>query len=261
MRCSGGPSVRTPCLAWVTPDPRTSERPPQQRVPAVTHALRPTYAAHRRGSRGRARLALAALATAVALTGCGDDGGAGGAGPTAVETAADGSVFNQADVDFASQMIPHHAQAVQMVVMAQGRDVDSEVAAVMEEIRASQVPEIETMTDWLTSWDQPVPETSLDHANAGHDGTGMHDMEGMDGMDMDDMPGMMSGEQMSSLEDADGSAFQEMWLSMMVAHHEGAVEMAQTEVEDGENPDAVALARSIAQSQAAEIETLEALQG
>jgi uncharacterized protein (DUF305 family) len=75
-------------------------------------------------------------------------------------TASEGSEFNRADVNFTTQMMPHHAQAVQMVVMAQGRDLSAPVSSLMEDIRIAQVREIETMADWLSTWDEPIPETS-----------------------------------------------------------------------------------------------------
>lgn len=196
------------------------------------------------------RLGFAAivLATVSVLTGCGSDTGSETA---TVRTAADGSLFNQADVDFATRMMPHHAQAVQMVVMAQGRDIDPEVSALMDQIRTEQVPEIETMSDLLRAWDEPIPETSLDHANA------HSPMEDMDGMAA--MPGMMSAEAMTDLESSDDRDFEEMWLAMMIAHHEGAIEMAATETEAGVNDEAVALAEQIIAAQTAEIEVLRAL--
>src|SRR5680860_973640 len=110
----------------------------------------------------------------------------------------------------------------------------------------SQAPEIETMTAWLGDWDEPVPETMRDHSNA----------EGE--MEMDsDMPGMMSSQDMDELETAVDADFQEMWLEMMLEHHEGAVEMAQTEQDDGEFEPAMELAESIEASQSDEIELME----
>ncbi len=204
----------------------------------------------------RRRTAVAAVliaTTAVSACGGTDDDAAGA--PTAASTAADGSTFNTADVDFATEMIPHHAQAVQMVVMAQGRELDPPVAALMDEIRTAQVPEIETMSDWLVAWDKPIPDTSLDHSNAGED---MGDMSsGME--DMSDMPGMMSADQMGALEDSTGARFQTMWLQMMIGHHEGAIEMAEIEIENGTNADAVALAQEIVESQTAEIERMDGM--
>ncbi len=204
----------------------------------------------------RRRLALvgATLATATLLAACGE--GSDSAEPSAAQTAPDGSTFNQADIDFATRMIPHHAQAVQMVVMAQGRDLDPEVAALMDQIRTAQVPEIEQMSDLLRAWDQPIPETSLDHANA-H--SPMEDMDHMSGMS--GMPGMMSADAMGELDASDDRGFETMWLSMMVEHHEGAIEMAEEELETGANEEALALADDIVESQTAEIVTLEELAG
>lgn len=196
----------------------------------------------------RLAVSTTAVLALTALSGCGGSDNESADKPSAVQTASDGSTFNQADVDFASQMLPHHAQAVQMVVMAQGRELDAPVAALMEDIRGAQVPEIETMSDWLTTWGEPIPETSLDHANAEKE---LADMD-----DMGAMPGMMTAEQMVSLEDASGSAFQTLWLQMMISHHDGAIEMARTEIENGSNAEAVALAEDIVESQTAEIESM-----
>ncbi|KQQ44103.1 hypothetical protein ASF50_03085 [Nocardioides sp. Leaf307] len=198
------------------------------------------------------------------MAACGDDDGSGsdtgsdrGSAAVSVPESAD---FNEADVVFATDMVQHHAQALAMVDMTTGRDLDPEVADLVEQIRSAQAPEIEQMVDWLTAWDQPVPPTVNDHANAhAEDGTGT---DGSGGMDMDsDMPGMMSDAEMDALEEAPDASFQEEWLEMMVAHHEGAVEMAETEAAEGEDADAVALAESIVDSQSAEIEQMRALLG
>ncbi len=186
------------------------------------------------------------LATLLALSACGGDGDE--PAPES-HTAANGDVFNDADVDFATDMIQHHAQALQMVDLTLGRRLDPAVQALAEEIRMAQSPEIEQMTTWLTDWDQPIPETVRDHANAHGDG-----------MEMDsDLPGMMSAEEMSELEAAEGAAFRELWLEMMIEHHEGAVEMARTEQSDGIFEPAVELAESIEASQEDEIATMEGL--
>ena len=124
---------------------------------------------------------------------------------------------------------------------------DEELA---EEIRAAQGPEIDQLNALLESWGQ---EPAQD----------MEDMEGMDheGMDHEGMTGMMSEEQMAELEAAEGGEFDTMFLQMMIEHHEGAVEMAQAEQEDGVFADAVALAESIEASQTAEIELMEDMLG
>src|SRR3712207_3510167 len=144
---------------------------------------------------------LLALALALGVTACGDDESTE---PSATRTAGNGDVFNDADVEFATGMIPHHAQAIEMVVLAQDRPLDPEVARLRDQVREAQVPEVETMTDWLTAWGEEVPETSLDHGHAEHGTGGMEHLE--------DMPGMMTAEQMEELEQAPDKAFQELWL-------------------------------------------------
>lgn len=163
---------------------------------------------------------------------------------------------NDADVAFATDMIPHHAQALSMADVTRNRPLDPEVAALVEDIRSAQAPEIETMVDWLTDWDQEIPETIRDHANAAHGGD-TESTEPMQGMA--DMPGMMSAEEMTTLENASDEEFQRMWLTMMVKHHEGAVEMAKKEVAAGEFKPAVDLAKNIASSQEQEIDTMNGL--
>ena len=118
-----------------------------------------TYEAREEGGRfHRGRSLLFTLA------GCGDDGETEAA--QAEQTASNGEVFNDADVDFATAMIPHHAQALVMVDLTLGRELSPEVQQLTEDIQAAQGPEIELMVDWLTQWDQPVPETMRDHTNA-----------------------------------------------------------------------------------------------
>ena len=198
----------------------------------------------------RARLAAAAalpFLLAATLAGCGDD--TTDERPAAVRTASNGDRFNDADVSFASEMIPHHADALVMVDMTQGRELTPEMADLTEDIRAAQAPEIEQMADWLTAWGEEVPETSRDHVNS-HDMDDMGEMGDGMGMDPDDL---------AALEDSDGTAFEQMWLQMMIEHHEGAIEMAQDEQADGLSDDAVALAESIESSQTAEIERMETM--
>ena len=73
------------------------------------------------------------------------------------------------------------------------------------------------------------------------------------------MPGMMTADDMDALENASDAEFQDMWLEMMVEHHEGAVEMAETEQEDGQYTPAVDLAGQIIDAQTQEIETMQGL--
>ena len=200
----------------------------------------------------RSKTALAAglvLGLGLSLAACGED-------EPADQPAASQTEHNEADVEFAQSMLPHHAQALAMVDMTRGRQLDPEVQELADAIMAAQTPEIETMTDWLTSWGEEVPETSRDHMNAeGHGG-------GHGGMgDTSDMPGMMSEEEMSELEAADDAEFQDMWLEMMIEHHQGAIEMAVAEQSDGQYQPALDLAEEIETAQAEEVSVMEKLQG
>jgi uncharacterized protein (DUF305 family) len=197
------------------------------------------------------------LVLAAGLTACGDDTDAA---PT---TGTSATEHNDADVAFASDMIQHHAQALSMVDLTLDRPLDPEVQALAEDIRAAQAPEIETMADWLTSWGEEVPETMRDHVNSGHDmddmSDNMEDMEGMD--DGEEMPGMMTTEDMDALENASDEEFQDMWLEMMIEHHEGAIEMAETERAEGRFKEAVDLAEQVVEAQTEEIDTMKGLLG
>ena len=120
------------------------------------------------------------------------------------------------------------------------------------------------MSGWLQQWGEEVPSTMRDHVNGGHDGHGDDEdssvSDSMEGMD-DDMPGMMSGEDMDALENASDAEFSDMWLKMMIEHHEGAIKMAETEQDEGEFKPAVDLAGTIIESQSTEIDTMEKLLG
>lgn len=194
-------------------------------------------------------LCAALLAAMSVLAACGNNDESS---EPETQTAANGEEFNDADVEFATEMIQHHAQALAMVDLTMGRQLDPPVQQLAEDIREAQGPEIEQMTTWLTDWDQPIPETMRNHANAHGDGE----------MDMDsEMPGMMSAEKMAELEAAKGTEFQRMWLEMMIEHHRGAIEMAQTEQSAGKHADAVELAENIESAQQDEISTMESLLG
>ena len=196
--------------------------------------------------------AAAVLTVLLAAAGCGSDDAGSASSLSATE-------HNDADVAFATDMIQHHAQALSMVDLTMGRPLDPEVERLAEDIRAAQGPEIETMSDWLTAWGEEVPPTMRDHSHAGHDTEGMG--ESMEDMDDAEMPGMMSAEEMTALEEASDAAFQSRWLEMMVEHHEGAIEMAEEQQDDGCYRPAVELAASIIEAQQTEIDTMESLLG
>ncbi|EAQ5978266.1 DUF305 domain-containing protein [Salmonella enterica subsp. enterica serovar Senftenberg] len=182
-------------------------------------------------------LALA-LVAALALTGCGNTADNAANSGTSNSSKAD---FNDADVTFAQSMIPHHQQAVVMAKMAKANAESSDVKDLAAKVEAAQGPEIDTMSGWLKAWGQKQPS-----------GNGMGSMNGMD-HGSDGMPGMMSDDDMMSLDSTKGTGFDRMFLTMMITHHEGAIEMAETEQTDGKNADAIALAKKIEADQTAEI--------
>ncbi|PVG84590.1 DUF305 domain-containing protein [Nocardioides gansuensis] len=183
-----------------------------------------------------------------------------GSEPEATSKIPESEPFNDADVAFATDMVPHHAQALSMVDLTVGRDLSPDVAAVAEQVRAAQAPEIEQLVDLLEAWEQPIPETSRDHVNAGHGDHGKHADAGPL-PEHEEMRGMASADELAALESARGKDFEQMWLELMAAHHDGAVEMAQEELDSGEDPAALALAESIIEAQEAELEQIEAMLG
>ncbi|WP_131767002.1 DUF305 domain-containing protein [Candidatus Protofrankia californiensis] len=193
-------------------------------------------------------LAAAALALTATLAACGsnDTPTAPSSATAASSSEASDSDHNDADVMFAQMMIPHHQQAVEMAALAPDRAADPAVLTLAEQIGTAQAPEIETMTGWLEAWGEPTAMPGAGDHGGGH-GT--------------DDTGMMSEDDMTALREASGPAFDRMFLEMMIRHHGGAIEMARAEQRDGQSPDAMALARTIESTQAAEVETMKGLLG
>ncbi|MGV8885959.1 MAG: DUF305 domain-containing protein [Microbacteriaceae bacterium] len=186
-----------------------------------------------------------ALAAVLVLAGC-----AAGAEPNASDsgsnpTAADPAAFNSADEMFASMMIPHHEQAVDMADMILGKNgIDDRVIELAQQIKAAQDPEIATMKGWLADW-------GIEYMDSG--------MGGMEGMDHGD--GMMSNSDMDQLDNASGADASRLFLEQMIEHHEGAITMAQTEINNGENSAAVDLAAAIVAGQTTEVDTMRKILG
>lgn len=198
----------------------------------------------------RAVLAGAMLTAALALAGCGgDDHAPSGmhrttAAPTTGAATASPAAFGDADVMFAQMMIPHHEQAVEMADLAATRVKNPELKELAADIKAAQAPEITMMTGWLTAWGKPTQPP------------GGHQMHGADAM-----PGMVSDKDMAALKAASGDEFDQMFAQLMIAHHNGAIQMARTAQSDGSNPDVKKLAATIEQTQAAEVQTLQKFLG
>ncbi|WP_248758982.1 DUF305 domain-containing protein [Pseudarthrobacter sp. SSS035] len=196
-------------------------------------------------------LSALTIAAAIALAGCstgsaGSEGTGmpgmthGGSGmPSSSAPAA--AEFNEADAVFAQLMIRHHAQAVEMSdLMLEKEGIPATVTGLATRIKAAQGPEIEKMTAWLKSWNQPTEMPS--GMAGGHS-----------------MSGMMGQEDMTALRAGQGTEAAKLFLTQMTAHHEGAVTMAKTESTDGKYPEAVQLAKDIVTAQETEIQEMKDL--
>jgi uncharacterized protein (DUF305 family) len=187
-------------------------------------------------------ISAATIAAALVLAGCSAGGGSmpgmnhGSSGMSSSSAALVGDHSGD-DTMFAQSMIVHHTQAVEMSDMILAKqNIPASVTALAEKIKAAQAPEIEKMATWLQNWNESATMA------AGHT-----------------MSGMMGAEDMAKLEQAQGVEAAKLFLTQMIAHHQGAVAMSKTEAAAGKNPDAVALAQSIVTSQETEIQEMKDL--
>ena len=153
--------------------------------------------------------------------------------------------WNKADQKFVQEMIPHHEQAAVMSEMVSNVEVSGETAALATEIIRAQASEIKLMKGFLSEWGVEFDPDSDPHAG--------HMMSG------DESHGMMTDEELAELENSMGSNFEKMWLTMMLAHHKGAIKMAETVIADGKDTRVKTLAETIISAQQKEIELINSL--
>ncbi|MFL6085417.1 MAG: DUF305 domain-containing protein [Mycobacterium sp.] len=194
----------------------------------------------------RVAVALAALAAALFLSSCsGSSSDSRGDHTKTDEPVITGQPagFNADDVAFATNMIPHHQQAVDLSAMVPDRSTNAELIALAQQISSAQQPEINVMKVFLVQWKEN-PDT-----NSGHGGHGSP------------MQGMVDEATMTKLESLNGAEFDKLWLESMISHHQGAIEMAKAEVANGDNVDAKALAKNIVTTQEPEIGQMKQMLG
>ncbi|GHE71959.1 DUF305 domain-containing protein [Streptomyces capitiformicae] len=188
----------------------------------------------------RTPLVTASLATAlVLLTGCDSESGSDpdgdstkAGGPAVIAPGKPGEAArtlspseaekqraeddspNSADFTYARMMIEHHTQALDMTELAPERAASTGVKRIAERISAAQEPEIKAMEGWLKNNDGGKQGTSHDHA---------------------EMPGMASEAQMKELGTLEGESFDQLFLKLMITHHEGAITMATDVKAQGNN--------------------------
>jgi uncharacterized protein (DUF305 family) len=151
--------------------------------------------------------------------------------------------YNADDVAFATNMIPHHQQAVDLSAMVADRAASTGLIALAKQISAAQQPEINVMKVFLVQWNEN-PD-----ANSGHAGHG------------NTMQGMVDAATITKLESLNGAEFDKLWLESMIGHHQGAIEMAKAEIANGDNVDGKTLAENIVTTQEAEIGQMKEMLG
>ncbi|MFF8812664.1 DUF305 domain-containing protein [Streptomyces pactum] len=212
--------------------------------------------------RGVSAPAAALVLAALALTGCesgGDGEPEGRDGSPAViapglpgepaktlsageaARAGDDDTPNSADFGYVRMMIEHHRQALVMTQLAPDRAKSGQVKKLAERIAAGQGPEITAMEGWLTN--------HADHDKGGHDGHRDHAS----------MPGMASAEQLDELRAARGEAFDQLFLDLMITHHQGAVTMATDVLKSGNNVLVEEMAGDVISQQSIEIRRMREL--
>ncbi|TMS51286.1 DUF305 domain-containing protein [Mycobacterium sp. DBP42] len=200
-------------------------------------------------------LSAGAVVAAALVAGCSSQSTDAATTNTSTTSAAASSpaateAHNDADVMFAQHMIPHHQQAVEMSdVLLPKQGIDARVIDLATQIKGAQAPEIEQMQGWLKQWGNPPmpPMPQQGHGDMGH---------GMQGMQ-----GMVSATDMTALRNAQGAEAAKLYLTHMIAHHEGAITMAQDEINDGQYPAAVEMAHAIVKTQQQEIDTMRQILG
>jgi uncharacterized protein (DUF305 family) len=144
----------------------------------------------------------------------------------------EGDAYTAADVWFVRMMIPHHAQALEMGALAPGRAGNPQIAAIAERMRAAQAPEMLTFRAWLAARRLSEQDGAHDHAT---------------------MPGMQPPEAVRALAAASGAEFDRMFVAMMSAHHQGAIDMASVRLRSSGDVMVERMAEAVAFEQAVEI--------
>jgi len=155
--------------------------------------------------------------------------------PQEAVRAAPDNTPNSADLNYAQMMIVHHGQALEMTRLATGRAASTPVKRLSARITATQQPEIEAMRGWLKS-------------NGG--------AKSQEGHDHGVMPGMASPAQLAKLRAAKGKAFDDLFLKLMITHHQGAITMATEVLSEGNNVQVEEMANDVVAQQTVEVDRM-----
>ncbi|MGW7272726.1 DUF305 domain-containing protein [Streptomyces sp. NPDC054864] len=150
----------------------------------------------------------------------------------AAKQRTDDDAPNSADFTYAQMMITHHGQALKMTELVPKRAESKKVKRLADRISAAQRPEIGAMKGWLKNHGGPKKQPGHDHGT---------------------MPGMATEGQLKQLRAAKGKTFDELFLKLMITHHNGAVTMATDVLSDGNNIQVEEMANDVIAQQTTEI--------
>jgi uncharacterized protein (DUF305 family) len=193
-------------------------------------------------------ITAAGLAAALAST-------APGIAAAQAQPAAQAPPHTEADVRFIHGMIGHHAQALEMTALVPARAARADVRLMAERIDVSQRSEIDRMEQWLRARGVAVPAADAHHAH------GAHAQHGAGGEAA--MPGMATPEEMARLAQATGAEFDQLFLELMIRHHEGALVMVEAlfgSPGGGQDPEMYSIASEVDADQRMEIDRMRAMQ-
>ncbi|MEV4219987.1 MULTISPECIES: DUF305 domain-containing protein [unclassified Nonomuraea] len=159
--------------------------------------------------------------------------------PSEAATAVPAPSANAPDVTYVQDMIVHHQQALDMAVLAPSRAESAKLKSLASRIADTQGPEIQWMRTWLQEQGQRVPDHHAAHAG---------------------MPGMATPEQLDQLKAATGKEFDALFLRLMIAHHQGAIQMSERVLTGGSHIKIEELANDVAVTQTAEIGRMREMQ-
>lgn len=138
------------------------------------------------------------------------------------------------DIAFLENMVVHHQQALELTALVGGRSTDPALLALANQITAQQQTELQGCQAQLLQWEAP---------SGGHHAAA-------------DIPGMVDQATLDRLRSERGPAFEKLWLQSMIEHHRGAIIMAHNEIQNGQSPEAISIAQSLAARQQTEIDQM-----
>ncbi|MFF1420936.1 DUF305 domain-containing protein [Streptomyces sp. NPDC058280] len=158
--------------------------------------------------------------------------------PEEAVKAAPDNTPNSADFTYAQMMIVHHGQALELTALVPDRAASASVKGLADRIAAAQKPEIGAMEGWLTQHGGARKQAGHDHGT---------------------MPGMATKAQLAQLRAAKGNAFDELFLKLMITHHQGAITMATEALSEGNNVQVEEMATDVIAQQTVEMSRMRGM--